>query len=63
MDRREVARPELVVASESLLAAARDLLQFLPGFADNPGDCGTTCIHISQNDKYKLFNFSLNTMI
>ena len=38
MDSREVAKLVLVEASVSLLAAARDLLQFLPGFADKPGD-------------------------
>ena len=38
MDSREVAKLVLVEARVSLLAAARDLLQFLPGFADKPGD-------------------------
>ena len=38
IDSREVAKLVLVEASVSLLAAARDLLQFLPGFADKPGD-------------------------
>ena len=38
MDSREVAKLVLDEASVSLLAAARDLLQFLPGFADKPGD-------------------------
>ena len=38
MDNREVVKLVLDGASVSLLAAARDLLQFLPGFADKPGD-------------------------
>ena len=44
MDRREVVKLVFVEAIVSLLAAARDLLQFLPGFADKPGDCGITCV-------------------
>ena len=44
MDKREVAK--LAFVSVSLLAAARDLLQFLPGFAEKPGDCGVTCVHM-----------------
>ena len=38
MDSLEVAKLMLDEARVSLLAAARDLLQFLPGFADKPGD-------------------------
>ena len=38
IDSREVAKLVLDEARVSLLAAARDLLQFLPGFADKPGD-------------------------